>query len=769
MPSASKKSPPKLQSANEELVTVNQELFDRSEQYNHARLYAEAIVATIHEPILVLAKDFSIKIANSSFYKSFQLTEEETLGKVLFELQNNGWDIPDLRRQLLKIQVQKEKSLDWELTYNFPAVGRRIIRCNARLIQRENDDNQILLAMEDVTEREQLQFERKVLRKLQNFLQQAPVAMMVVNNKDYQLELANDKYLQLVEKDKDIIGKPLFDSIPELKEQGIKETLDEVKNSGVPVTKNEVKIKIERDKDGSSGIYNFVYQPIFKEDKSSNRILVVITEITDLMNAWREVEESELRYNNLIQSSPFSICLFHGKDMIITSANKAIINLWGKGPDVIGKPCFELLPELADQGYREIFNEVYTTGKSFNAVEIPVDFIHSGEKDTHYYNFILFAQRNINNEIDGIGFIAAEVTEAAVLHQRLKESEEQFRQTADLLPDKVFKANADGNFFYLNKAWEETTGLTQDELKNNGWLQTVHPNEIDEVKKCWVQAVESGRDCELQFRIKNKTGTYRWHLCRAMALKEDDGKIKMWIGSTTDIQEQKRREEEKSEFISIASHELKTPITTLKLYIEILQESLVTKDSQQTEKPDNNLGLVQKAAKSVNKLERLIRELLDVNIITHGKLELNITTFDFNEMLNDAIEEVQITSPDHTIIKEGDISSPFKGDRYRLQQVATNLLSNAVKYSPDSNKIFVKVTDEKELIKVSVHDRGIGIKKESLNKIFNLYFREEGKRPFQGFGIGLSIASEIVKRHNGEIWAESEPGKGTTIYFTLPK
>lgn len=284
MPSASKRNPPKLQSANEklhtmneemeagkkelqntheELITVNREHHDRNELYNQAQPYAEAIVAIIHVPLLVLAMDFSIKSANSSFYKSFQLTEEETLGKVLFELQNNGWDIPDLHSQLLKIQVQKEKSLDWELTYNFPAVGRRIIRCNARPIKRENGENQILLAMEDVTEREQLQFERKVLRKLQNCLQQAPVAMMVVNNKDYQLELANDKYLQLVEKGKDIIGKPLFDSIPELKERGIKEILDEVKNSGAPVTKNEVEIKIEKDKDGSSGIYNFVYQPIF--------------------------------------------------------------------------------------------------------------------------------------------------------------------------------------------------------------------------------------------------------------------------------------------------------------------------------------------------------------------------------------------------------------------------------------------------------------------------------------------------------------------------
>src|SRR6185437_9120158 len=130
-----------LQTLNEELITVNQELFDRNELYNHARLYAEAIVTTIHEPLVVLSKDFRIKSANQSFYKTFQLTEDETLGKVLFELQNNGWDIPDLRSQLLKIQTQKEKFLEWELTYTFPVVGKRTICFNAQPVQKENEES----------------------------------------------------------------------------------------------------------------------------------------------------------------------------------------------------------------------------------------------------------------------------------------------------------------------------------------------------------------------------------------------------------------------------------------------------------------------------------------------------------------------------------------------------------------------------------------------------------------------------------------------------
>ncbi|HEY5391577.1 MAG TPA: chemotaxis protein CheB, partial [Hanamia sp.] len=146
-----------LQSTNEELVTVNQELYDRTELYNQARLYAEAIVATIHEPLLVLDKDFIIQSANPAFYTTFQITEEETLEKVLFELQDTEWDIPGFRSHLLKIQVQKEKSLDWELAHSFPRIGKRIICFNARPFQRENGESRILLTMEDITERKLLE------------------------------------------------------------------------------------------------------------------------------------------------------------------------------------------------------------------------------------------------------------------------------------------------------------------------------------------------------------------------------------------------------------------------------------------------------------------------------------------------------------------------------------------------------------------------------------------------------------------------------------
>lgn len=184
---------------------------------------------------------------------------------------------------------------------------------------------------------------------------------------------------------------------------------------------------------------------------------------------------------------------------------------------------------------------------------------------------------------------------------------------------------------------------------------------------------------------------------------------------------------------------------------------------------DKDLIFAQKAGASIDRLNDLIGELMDVSKIQNGKLDLNITSFDFNIMARDAIESVQYASPDHQILLSGEINERVKGDKERLKQVIINLLSNAVKYSPKSKKVLIHVEKKKEAVKVSVKDTGIGINKQSLEKIFERYYREEQRAVhFQGLGIGLFISYEIIQRHSGKIWAKSVPGKGSTFYFTIP-
>ncbi|MEO6290738.1 MAG: ATP-binding protein, partial [Ginsengibacter sp.] len=515
-------------------------------------------------------------------------------------------------------------------------------------------------------------------------------------------------------------------------------------------------------KKDTQGFYNFVYQPIFEQGEEISGIIVIATEVTEQILSRRKIEESEYRYHNLVHTSASLILILKGEDLVISVANDSMLQTLGKGKDLIGKPLLTVLPEIVEQGLADLLHNVFTTGESSYGYEVPVYILRNGKKELSYYTYVYQAQRDLDGKIDGVSVIGNEVTPQAIFNQKIKESEAQFRQMANLMPEKIINANAAGEVTYFNQTWGDYTGLSFEELKNGGWEKTIHPDEIKEVIKSWLHSVETGYDFEAELRIANKLGEYKWHLSRAVSVKDNNGKIKMWIGATTDIDDQKTKEETKDEFISIASHELRTPLTIVKAYVDLLQMNL-----QKTS--EENLIYAQKAAEAVVRLNDLIGELLDVSKIQNGRLALNITEFDFNEMISSTIEGVQYASPDHTIYRSGKIKQLVKGDKERLQQVVINLLSNAVKYSPNADAVDLTMAEKNGEITVSVKDKGIGIKKENIGRIFERYYREQERAVhFQGLGIGLYISYEIVRRHNGKLWAESEAGQGSTFYFSVP-
>ena len=220
----------------------------------------------------------------------------------------------------------------------------------------------------------------------------------------------------------------------------------------------------------------------------------------------------------------------------------------------------------------------------------------------------------------------------------------------------------------------------------------------------------------------------------------------------------------RDDFISIASHELRTPVTSLKLYFQILQKQLNRRGE------DNLARSFAKLDTQLNKLTLLIEELLNVSRIEHGKLDFQDDWFDLNEIVKDTVEQIQFTSSKHRILIEGRFSQLVWGDKDRIGQVLTNLLTNAVKYSPMADTIIVRLTATQNVVVVSVQDFGIGIEKEHLNHIFDRFHRvsDPEETTYPGLGIGLYITREIIQRHNGTLTVESERGKGSLFAFTLP-
>lgn len=221
---------------------------------------------------------------------------------------------------------------------------------------------------------------------------------------------------------------------------------------------------------------------------------------------------------------------------------------------------------------------------------------------------------------------------------------------------------------------------------------------------------------------------------------------------------------QKDDFIGIASHELKTPLTSLTAIVQLLNRKLGDSEDAFVS------GALDKATTQVKKMSNLINGFLNISRIESGKMYLHKQRFGFEELLHEVINEVQLTTQDHLIQVSSCDSADVYADREKIGSVISNLLSNAVKYSPESRYIDIKCIKLDDFLQVSVYDEGIGLREQDLEKLFDRYYRVESNhtKHISGFGIGLYLSSEIVKQHEGRIWTERNSGKGSTFHFTVP-
>jgi len=340
-------------------------------------------------------------------------------------------------------------------------------------------------------------------------------------------------------------------------------------------------------------------------------------------------------------------------------------------------------------------------------------------------------------------------------------SREYFKFLADNLPVIIWTADPDGKLDYVNQLWREYTGFGVEESKTKQ-RELVHPDDLEKGSGEWRKALREQKKYEYEFRFRrNSDGAYRWHYAQAIPFKDESGKITAWIGTNIDIDDQKRELDKKDEFIGMASHELKTPLTSLKGYIQLMEF--------QNDLPPSTKAFVSKASASVNKLQHLIDELLDASKIGAGKLKFSRQELNLTELINSCIENSQYMYPSFNITKEVQDGILVYGNDERLEQVLMNLINNAVKYSPNNKKIIIRAEKDTTSAVVSVVDFGIGMTKADQKMIFERFYRANGHDPTTpGLGMGLYISSAIIKEHNGSIRVKSKLNEGSIFSFSLP-
>jgi PAS domain S-box-containing protein len=618
-----------------------------------------------------------------------------------------------------------------------------------------------------------------------------------------------------------------------------------------------------------------------------------------------EIREQEL--NNIIKkqreelysilmNAPALIVIRRGPELKLEFSNKAATDFvkYGSSLGLSTKELMAKLKVMADPGISE---EVYRTGKPYKAkaFHIQLDRQDNGRTEDIWLDLILEPVYNNVGNIDGVAFFGFDVTELVKANQEVKESEKRFSFLANAISHKVWTSRPDGRATYYNKGWYDYTGKTDFlELNKRIW-EIIHPDDLETAKEVWTRAIKTGESVELEQRFMDIDGEYLWHLTRVHAHKEGEGNVIMWVGTSTNIHEQKVALEalkvseehfralsnnnsliiwqvnaegaityvndtwrsftgmdmsgdllqqtldavhpddlketteklgaefmahvpmqtkfrlrnangqyrwvltyanpiynpdftgyvgsmididdqeraqkatrqllkKKDEFLGIASHELKTPITSMKASLQILD-----KLSQVEFDPTKIRPFIDMANKQVRKLTEIVDDLLDVTKIQSGKMQLNVSQYLLQDSVQDCINEMQQYTKAHQLIIEKNDKVKLVADRTRIEQVIINLLSNAIKYSPASDKVIINIEKKARIVKISVTDFGIGIPPDKQSFIFDRFYRvHESSQSFSGLGLGLYISAEIINRHKGQVGMQSEEGKGSTFWFTLP-
>ncbi len=531
-----------LQSTNEELTVVNHEMQSLYDQVATARNYAEAIVENIPEPLIVLDKNLRIKTANETFYHLFQVNEEETEEKLIFEIGNRQWDIPELRHFLEKILPEKSTVLGFEVNHDFLKIGRRTMLLNAREIMKESGGEKLIL--------------------------------LVIND----------------------------------------------------------------------------------------------------------------------------------------------------------------------------------------------------------------------------------ITEKRAIENKLEQSETRFRQIADLMPQKVWIADNQGNFNYFNLCWFDYTGLTYEDLKDYGWKKIVHPEDWAPTIDTWKKSIDTGENYEIEHRFLTSAGVYKWHLTRALAQKDENGNVKMWIGTDTEIQHQQEYKEELERAVTERTSKLKEANMTLEeknaelesfAYVSShdLQEPLrkiQTLASFILEKENANLSTngqdyFKRIQSAAGRMQNLIEDILAYSRTNATERKFEMT--DLTKIVNEAKTEFkEIIEEKHATIDSGNLC-PAYIIVFQFRSLMHNLMSNALKFSDPKRPLHItiksvlekgdsttdaRLSSDLKYCHISFADNGIGFEPEYSEKIFQVFQKLHDKEEYDGTGIGLAIVKKIVENHDGIIKVRSKPNKGTTFDIFLP-
>ncbi|MBC6110504.1 ATP-binding protein [Pedobacter fastidiosus] len=650
-------------------------------------------------------------------------------------------------------------------------------------------------------------------------------ATAIYTSENIVIEMANDAMINFWGKDRSIIGKTLEDAVPEFKGQPFVKMLRNVLLTGITDSGEAIPAETMINGNLRTSYYSYEYRAIKDDFGKPYCILHTASDVTEkvlgqkaiefallqkealereqslneeLQEANSELENlnkilhlskenlsqlnielesrvarrtlelvnSEARIRNMLADAPVAIAVFSGRELRIESANKKILEAWGKTDNIIGKTLLEAVPELVDQDFNNILSQVYSSGEPYFGNEIKELIEKNGKIEEVYSNFIYQPLKDRERKINSIMLSANVITEQVKARKKVERAEEMLQFALEAGNIGTWRINTLTNELKSSPILKQIYGIDLVEDFNfEKILDLITEDCREKVSVDIKNAIESLGNCDISYTLKRPSDEQVvWVRSFGKMVKDEDGVINALSGVVMDITEQKQDEQRKNDFISMVSHELKTPITSISAYVQLLQAK------SKNNSDDFASATLDKVQKQIRKMSTMISSFLNVSRLESGKIHLIKTDFDLEELLSEVVDECKLTDSVYKINFECCEAKIIHADRDKIGAVISNLMSNAIKYSEKGKTINVHSEIIDGLAHVSIEDEGIGIKEQHLDKLFDRYYRVNNQqtKTISGFGIGLYLSAEIVKRHNGKIWAESSFGEGSKFHFTIP-
>ncbi|WP_343585774.1 PAS domain S-box protein [Flavobacterium sp.] len=664
-------------------------------------------------------------------------------------------------------------------------------------VKEDNNITGVTVVAYEVTEEVKTRYllaERE--KAFRGIVMDSPIAMAIFRGNDLTIEMANKSMMHNIwqKEEKDCIGIPLLKVFPELENQKYPELLHDILASGKTIRENEAIAYVDIKGKLKKFYLDYEYTPLYEKNEKVTGIMCTVNDVTSKVKSRKKVETAEARVRLAAEIAEIAMWDLNLKTKELIYSD-TILDIFGfeKDKKIVHQDIrSRILPE-DEHIVLDAFAEALKTGiYKYEARILKLDNSIAWIK---VHGKIFFDENKEPSKMLGT---VMDFTAEKESQQVLMKSEKKFRLLADSMPQLIWTSDTLGNLNYFNQTIYNYSGLSKEEIEKNGWLQIVHPDDREENVKLWMESVKTGHDFLFIHRFKRYDGEYRWQLSRAIAQLDEFGKVQMWVGTSTDIEEQKNFTNqledqiiqrttqlelknrdlvnmniELQSFAYISSHDLQEPLRKIQTFASRLTD---LDEQNMSASAKTYLSRIEFSAK---KMQNLIQDLLTYSRANSADRVFTLVKIDeiAEEVISDfsdRIEEKNATVEYHDLGEATLI-------QFQFRQLLHNLVENALKFSLPgvAPKVTISVTkvDGKSLPNaefkdkiyhhLQVKDNGIGFELIYKEKIFEVFQRLNTESEYKGTGIGLAIVKKIVENHKGFITVSSEKGKGSTfnIYF----